>query len=120
MKRLSREERIGAVALALITLIAVGGTVIWRHRSADVTDMPPAITVHTVEDSTVGPGDGDVSSEHKYGHKKHKNKRGKKRNGRTLDSGSRRSAEGTGSRGDAAAMPLYRDFLSDTIPVSGK
>ncbi len=117
MRRISREERIGALVLATVTMVAIIGGAWWRHKSDTDVPSPAEVTIISEPDylSTVA---------QKY----HGNDKGK-RSGKVKDSdykrnhsnkkhiGDRSSASGR-QCGDAAKTSNYRDFLSDTVPTS--
>lgn len=84
MRRISREERIGALVLAAVTMVAIIGGAWWRHMSdtdvpspAEVTIISKPDSISTVEQKYHGNDKGKRSGKVKDNHYKrnHRNKK---------------------------------------------
>lgn len=107
MKHLSREERIGAVILAVVTLLIISGAFLMRNHSRNVEKGLPEVTVIRM-DST----DRKVSSKKIKKTKKDTIAGKQHRKGKVISS---KSGNSKGKGNSAHFTP--RDPLSDTIPT---
>ena len=117
MKKLSRDERIGAIMLGIVSLLSIGGGMCVRHVSSDSSYLPPEVEIITVSDSVYLSNDESEAADEKKAarrgknkacsHKSHKKKSGNKR-------GDSRKPESAITVGESR----WRDLLADTVPVS--
>lgn len=99
MKRLSKDERKGAVALALVVAVMMVGAFMYRNFRHEDDGDAPQVTVIYKDTAAIGGKEAAVKKE-----RKHK-KSSKKRERKTSEKGSKAVR--------APAPP--RDFLTDTI-----
>ena len=105
MKKVSRDERKGAIALAIVIILVIAGLFAFRKCSQSRPSEPSDIKIiYAPSDSAGTPA--EHSSE-----KTRKSKRKKSTGSRKSSGGSR----GVKSKKEQAREP--RDFLADTIPV---
>lgn len=131
MRKLSRDERNGALVLAAISLLVIGGSVWWRAGSAALREPLPQVKV-VVADS-VGYDDADsgertgkssdtnVAAKKRKSRKsvKHEDKQAKRENSRAKRENKRDdSSRSKGSRNSSlSSRTEWRDFLGDTVPA---
>lgn len=108
MKKLSKDERLGALALALVIIAIMGGMAFLRSCDIDKTQGENP-QVNIIYDGKNGEGEGSDGDYRYYG---------KKSGGSKKKSGGRKKSGGSGRRGSASKeLPPARDFLDDTIPI---
>lgn len=98
MKKLSKDERKGALALAIVVIAILGGSAIFRSYRVSSQDETVPVSVIYTEKSDSDSVDMSKSE--------------KKKNKKQTKSGGKKSI-----KKQSVPDQLPRDFLSDTIPV---
>ena len=103
MRRITRSERLGILAVAVVTLLVIGGSMLWRYMGVPsalpATDQPAlTVTADTLRST----------KEKKSSRASRKGKKGAK-------SGKRKQGSGRCSSPPAPA----RDPLSEEVPIAG-
>lgn len=112
MKKLSKDERKGAVALAVVVVIVIGATAFFRAcRPVSDSELPNVTLIYSDKDST--------RSESEFYDRKDNPSYRKSSKSRERSKGKRKgSSRGKASPKNPATISPPRDFLSDTIPTT--
>lgn len=121
MKKLSRSERNGAIALAAVALLVVGGAFMMRSCNSVGSveaESSSGVTILVGDTASHGSTSDNYDGEYRDSHGRHyKNGRGRKR--KTSSHGRRRESNRSFNDDGYDAVPV-RDLLSDTIPSTDK
>lgn len=113
MKKLTREERLGAIVLGIVSVLAIGGGVWWKSNSNDVNDVVMEVKIPAPADSVSqgrgGLDPGESGSSHNRKNSKPYKHRKKKRVTKQM-----KESRSFGIQ----ELSQRRDFLADTIPVA--
>lgn len=115
MKKLTRQERVGALALAGVAIIASVAVFMFRYVRAEAVPVPAVTVIHTSQDK---PQDNDTTAQ-RGGYDRRKAKTGdrnRKKKGHKKDSG--RGSNKKKSRGDSEeGRGSVRSPLDEPVPV---
>lgn len=110
MKKLSKDERKGAIAFIIVVILIIAFTFLLRNHVSDKNADDARITIiynDNAEDADSMPADTEKSTKSKVG--KRKNKKS--------GSSKARSGKKSSKRSGTSETSSSRDFLTDTIPT---
>lgn len=116
MKRLTKDERTGATAIALVALLICGCSFWWSRRDRCSKDSEEIVkSIILVSDSTVSKERGDIDEEFSSASVRDKKDKGDRRKAKKGDKkekkGRSKNSEGKNKKETAPS----RDFLSDPL-----
>ncbi|MDE6409299.1 MAG: hypothetical protein K2K81_03520 [Muribaculaceae bacterium] len=114
MKRLTKDERTGATAIALVALIICGGSFLWNRRERSTPHSEEVVkSLILASDSLDKGSEPEVTNLHDTSGNKKKSDRKKTSERGTAPSVKRKGGKPIEKRKKEAAPP--RDFLSDPV-----
>lgn len=124
MKKLSRKERLGAAALAVVAIGVTAGTLLLRGVTSATAPMPQVTVIHTSADAgnNSATGDSARSADGRHSDKYSRKGRKEREDKGKADKGKRKKQRKrkTDAGGRETGSNRVRDLLSEPIPVSDR